>query len=138
MSLALLGLLKSWHSYEDSFNGREKLPGWERLWSDLMQEEIRRSTKDGSSSKNDDEENFSLAAKARKGKGKKHPSKSDAKGKKKDLSKVKCFHCHELGNFTTNCPKKKKNKKVIGAAAGEALASQFELDFSFISCLVSS
>ena len=31
VSLALLGLPKSWHSYEDSFNGREKLPRWERL-----------------------------------------------------------------------------------------------------------
>ena len=29
VSLALLGLLKSWHSYEDSVNGEEKLPGWE-------------------------------------------------------------------------------------------------------------
>ena len=36
VSLALLGLPKSWHSYEDSVNGREKLPGWERLWSDLV------------------------------------------------------------------------------------------------------
>ena len=36
VSLALLGLLKSWHSYKDSINGREKLPGWERLWSDLV------------------------------------------------------------------------------------------------------
>ena len=41
VSLALLGLSKSWHSYEDSVNGREKLPGWERLWLDLVQEEIR-------------------------------------------------------------------------------------------------
>ena len=55
VSLALLGLPKSWHSYEDSVNGREKLPGWERLWLDLVQEEIRRSTRDGSSSKNEDE-----------------------------------------------------------------------------------
>ena len=28
VSLALLGLPKSWHSYEDSVNGQEKLPGW--------------------------------------------------------------------------------------------------------------
>ena len=47
-----------------------------------MQEEIRRGTRDGYSSKNEDEENCALAAKARKGKGKKHPSKYDAKGKK--------------------------------------------------------
>ena len=52
VSLALLGLSKSWHSYEDSINGREKLLRWERLWSDFVQEEIRRGTRDGSSSKN--------------------------------------------------------------------------------------
>ena len=63
VSLALLGLAKSWHSYQDSVNGWEKLPGWERLWSDLVQEEIRRSTRDGSSSKNSDEENCTLATK---------------------------------------------------------------------------
>ena len=40
--------------------------------------------------------------------------------------------------FTTNYPQKKKNKNVAGAAAGEALVSQFELDFSLIACLVSS
>ena len=85
----------SWNSYEDSVSGQEKLTGWERLWLDIVQEEIRRSTRDGSSSKNEDEENCSLAAKARKGKGKKSPSKSEAKVKKQDLSKVKCFHCHE-------------------------------------------
>ena len=95
VSLALFGLLKSWHSYEDSVNGWEKPPGWERLWSDLVQEEIRRSTRDGFSSKNEDEENCALAAKERKGKGKKNPSQSGAKGKKQDMSKLKCFHCHQ-------------------------------------------
>ena len=29
VSLALLSLPKSWHSYQDSVNGREKLPDWE-------------------------------------------------------------------------------------------------------------
>ena len=71
VDLALLGLPRSWHSYKDSVNGWEKLSGWERLWSDLMQEEIRRTTRDGSSSKGADEENCALVAKAKKGKGKK-------------------------------------------------------------------
>ena len=31
VSLALLGLPKSWNSYENSVNGRDKFPGWERL-----------------------------------------------------------------------------------------------------------
>ena len=41
VSLDLLGLPKSWHSYQDSVNGREKLLVWERLWSDLVQDEFR-------------------------------------------------------------------------------------------------
>ena len=68
MSLAPLGLPKSWHSYEDSVNGREKLLDWERLWSDLVQEELKKNTRDGSSSKHDDEEDCALASKAKKGK----------------------------------------------------------------------
>ena len=95
-----------------------------------MQEEIRRSTRDRSSSNNSDEENYTLSAKARKGKRKKNSSQSDVKGKKQDMSKVKCFHCHQHGHYATNCPQKKKNKQAAGSAAGEALASQFELDFS--------
>jgi hypothetical protein len=103
-----------------------------------VQEEFRWNTRDGSSSKRDDEEDFALVAKARKGKGKKFHSKSESKVKKLDLSKVKCFHCHEHGHLATNYPQKRKNKKVVGAATGEALVSQFELDFSLIACMASS
>ena len=115
VSLALLGLPKSCHSYEDSVNGREKLPGWKRLWSDLVQEEIRRSTRDGSSSKNDDEEDCALVSKEKKKKGKKFHSISEAgeNDKEHDMSKVKFFHCHEFGHIATNCPHKKKNKMVM-------------------------
>eukprot|EP00253_Pinus_taeda_P015151 PITA_15151 len=76
-----------------------------------MQEEIRRSTMDGaSSSKHDDEENLALASKAKKGKGKASQYKSSEGGKKFNKSKVRCFHCHELGHYATNCPKKKSKK----------------------------
>ena len=109
------------------------------LWSDLVQEEFKQNTRDGSSSKHDDEEDCALAAKAKKGKGKKFHSKSEASedGKEHNMSKVKCFQCHEHGHLATNCPQKKKNKKAVGVGAGEALASQFKLDFSLITCLVS-
>jgi hypothetical protein len=100
-----------------------------------VQEEFRKNTRDGSSSKHDDEGDCALASKARRGKGKKFHSKFESKGKKLDLSKVKCFHCHEHGHLATNCPQKKKKKKVVGAAAGEALDSQFELDFSLVACM---
>ena len=92
----------------------------------------------GSSSKNDDEEDCSLEIKAKKGKGKASHSKSDSHhgDKKKDMTKVKCFHCHEMGHFATNCPLKKSKKKSSRGAVDEALASQFDLDFSLIACMV--
>eukprot|EP00253_Pinus_taeda_P035525 PITA_35525 len=138
VSLALLGLPKSWHSYQDSVNGRDKLPDCERLWSDLMQKEIKRSRRDGSSSKHDDEENLALTYKAKKGKGKASQSKSSQGGKKFDKSKVRLFHCNELGHYATNCPKKKSKKGSSKESDGDALASQFEMDLSLISCMVSS
>ena len=75
----------------------------------------------------------------KKGKGKASHSKSDSYhgGKKKDMMKVKCFDCHKMGHFATNCPLKNSKEKSLGGAVGEALASQFELDFSVISCMVS-
>jgi len=103
-----------------------------------MQEEVRRSTRDGSSSKQDDEENLALARKAKEGKGKASQSKSYHGGKKFDKSKVRCFHCHEVGHYATNCPQKKSKKGSSKGSDGDALALQFELDFSLIACMVSS
>eukprot|EP00253_Pinus_taeda_P004877 PITA_04877 len=102
-------------------------------------DEIRRNTKDGSSSKID-EEHCALAIKERKGKGKIYHSKSYSYhgGKKKDMTKVKCFHYHKMGHFATNCPLKKSKEKSSGGVASEALASQFELDFSVIACMLYS
>eukprot|EP00253_Pinus_taeda_P017040 PITA_17040 len=34
------------------------------------------------------------------------------KRKKKDLSKVKCFHCGELGHYANQCPRKKSKGEV--------------------------
>eukprot|EP00253_Pinus_taeda_P035262 PITA_35262 len=108
VSISLIRLPNSWHSYQDFVNGWEKLLDWERLWSDLMQEKIRRNTKDGTSSK-EVEEDFSLASKANKAKGK--MSQGEEGGKKIDLKKFKCFHCHEHGHYARNYPQKKERKK---------------------------
>ena len=80
-----------------------------------------------------------MAAKAKKKKGNKFHSIYEAsEDGKEHMSKVKCFHCHEFGHIATIFPPKKKNKMDIGAAVGQALTSQFELDFSLIACMVSS
>jgi hypothetical protein len=60
------------------------------------------------------EENLALVSKTRKGKGKSSSKKgnsdggSSQPGKKKDLSKIKCFSCHKNGHYASQCPEKKK------------------------------
>ena len=96
--LALVGLPKPKHNYQGSMNGRGKLPNWERLWSDLVQEEFRRNIKYGTSSKVEDEEKFSLVGKGNKGKENYTQRKlesSQNNSKQKDLRKSKFFHCHK-------------------------------------------
>lgn len=128
MNLALLGLHKSCQSFQDAVNGRDKLPNWERLWSDLVQKEIRRNTRDGVLVRIDDEENFAFAGKGKKAKGKKAQGKIESNqngGKeKRDLSKIKCFHCYEFRHYATKSPNNKSNKYIAAPiAAREALTS---------------
>ena len=121
VSLALLGLPKIWHSYQDSVNGRENLLDLEQLWSNLVQEEFRQNTRDGTSSK-EVEENFALVIKGNKYKGNK--SQGEEGDKKKDLAKVKCFQYHKHEHYDMNFPQKKGIKKEPAVAtAGEALTS---------------
>lgn len=44
VSFALLGLHKSCYGFQDVVSGGENFPSWERLWTDCLQEEIRRVT----------------------------------------------------------------------------------------------
>lgn len=111
------------------------MPSWDRLWDDFIQEEIRRGFVRGSSSMGSEvEDNVALVAKGKKGKSKKGPTggtcggKTFGKGKGKDLSKVKCWHCQEMGHYAVTCPKKKRkgNDQFVAASAemGE-FASRF-------------
>lgn len=43
-----------------------------------------------------------------------------------------------MGLYATNCPLKKSKKGSSKGSEGEALASQFKLDFTLIACIVSS
>jgi hypothetical protein len=115
----------------------EKLPNWQRLWEDFVQEEIRLGQSGGSSSSPQivDEEGLALASKG-KGKAKKKG------GKKKDIdfSKVNCFLCHKMGHFDSQCSEKKKKDKphMTTSAAVDEFAKSFEADFCFVACMSSA
>jgi hypothetical protein len=95
VNVALNGFSKLWEPFVKGVYARDKLPNWERLWHDWIQEKTREESK--ASRKGDGEENLALVSQAKKGKGK--GSKGNSEGatshsSKKDLSKIKCFTCH--------------------------------------------
>jgi len=78
------------------------------MWAALHQEEIRRVTKTGSNSKGiriKEEVDVALASEGKQEK------------RKKDLSKVKCFHCGELGHYPTQCSRKKSKGEAFETKA---------------------
>lgn len=96
------------------------------------------------------DENLALVSKTIKGKGKVPSKKGNSEGegsqpgKKKDLSKIKCFVCHKMGHYTSKCPEKNKGKGKAQQVAASTethlsdLVAMFENDFSLVSCLSTS
>ena len=65
--------------FAEGIVARGHLPDWGRVWSDCVQNEIRKSH--GGMVKQEEEENVALAAKGKKGKSKQGASTSGKKGK---------------------------------------------------------
>ena len=84
---------EDWEVFIQSILGMATLPNWEETWAALCQEEIKGVTKTGISSKGtrikkEEEVDVVLASEGK-----------QEKQKKKDLSKIKCFHCGELSHY---------------------------------------
>ena len=96
---------ENWEVFVQSILGKTNLADWEELWATLRQEEIRRVSKVGSSGKGvrikkEEKEDVALTSVGK-----------QEKRKKKDLSKVKCFHCGELGHYVNHHPSKKSKRE---------------------------
>jgi hypothetical protein len=145
--VALNGFTKPWTSFIEGICAREKLSDFNRLWDDCIQEETRREAL-GGPQEDGDEENLALSSQAKKGKGKVRKNtggdSSSQAGTGKDLSKVKCFHCHKKGHYASQCPERKKGgnrtqPEVVASTKAQVdeFAKKFEHEFLLVSHLSS-
>ena len=109
--------VKDWEVFVQRILGKATLPDWEEMHASLRQEEIRRLSKVGSSGKGirikkEEEEDVALASEGKQEKW------------KKDLSKVKFFHCGELCHYATQCPRKKIKGEASETKAAPARAEK--------------
>jgi hypothetical protein len=130
--IALKGFTKEWEVFVKCVVGHEHLPYWSRLWDDFTQEEIQEGSQSSGQKTNGVDENVSLT------------KKSNKKGSsRRDLSKVKCYCCNQLGNVAFHFPERKKKKKkpegpkTTATTTMEDFASKYDKEFSLVT-LVSS
>jgi hypothetical protein len=135
--IALNGVSKQWVVFVEGIVVREKLPSWECLWDDFVQEETWRGYVHGSSSTGHEEENVALSTTSKKmfKKVPKGGQKPNGEGKK-DMRKVKCFSCHKFGHYARQCPNKKK-KQIAASTEVEEFSTKFDKEFFLIACLSS-
>jgi hypothetical protein len=100
--IALKGFTKECEVFMKCVVGRENILDWSRLWDDFTQEDIREGSQSNGKKINGVDEDVSLVA--------------NEKGKKKgnfgrDLSKVGCYCCNQLGHLSSQCIERKKKKK---------------------------
>jgi hypothetical protein len=78
VTVTLNGFPSSWDPFVQGICAREKLPKFDKLWTDCVQEEARLLSKNNLQ-RPQDEETQALAAHARKGKGRRNFGKFDKK-----------------------------------------------------------
>jgi hypothetical protein len=132
VKISLNGFTKDWEVFVKCMVGREHLPDWSKLWDDFTREEIRERSQSSDQKTDRSDESVALVATSK---------KKGSSGR--DVSKVRCYCCNQLGNLASHCPERKKKKResegleTTATTTIEDFASKFDREFSLVT-LVSS
>jgi hypothetical protein len=126
VTTTLNGFTSSWDAFVQGICARIKLPKFDKLWTDYVQEESRFISK---MQKTNDEENQALDSHVKKKKERKNNSlkknRRPVPDHKKDGSKIRCFNYKKLGHFAYQCSQGKgKTKHHAHATYMEEYTSQ--------------
>ena len=106
MTIVVLNALpEEWGNFTSSLYGKKEITPFQSLWSLCKIEETRLKAKVDTISS---EENQALVAMSRK---KGRFGKFGAQNKRRNMDKVQCFRCNELGHYKRDCPKSGKDKR---------------------------
>ena len=115
-------LPRSWDSFIQGICDRKKLVKLNRLWEECAQEEARIAARE----ENMGSEDQAPTAHSKKSRRRPHYSKGKDSHPRRDISKLRCYTCDEIGHFAKDCPKnkshphkKKGNKRRHHAHAAE-------------------
>ena len=116
VTITLNGLPTSWEPFIQGVCVRDKLPSFDKLWANCVQEESRLISRNNLQRLVDNGEQ-ALAAHTQKGKKSKRrntrrfPSSTpDHRARKgKDVSKVQCFRRDKFGHYARGCPERKNH-----------------------------
>lgn len=97
--ILLCSLPSSYESFVVAIESRDSLPIFEALKSKILEEELRQQNKD-IHSENADTVNNALITKGTK------------YGKNKSKSKIKCYKCHKMGHYKSECKVKTNGTKM--------------------------